>query len=658
MALSDVFKSLKTNYNSRLDDIICDLYKPCFKNSRTYYRGSAYFRTSVVELYRTEVLDFCRNNDAKIAILTSTDVVVDDVKAIRDGYLQRGFENNLDQLFDEAELVDSAKFVATLIAMNKLDIYIVNGSLYHDKVGFFEDSESNIVAFTGSGNETKPGLGIDGNYERYVVSWNSSPCFDSYGMYWSNELRNAIDKLEYAGAEIVRFDQFTGEFLHKHDIKKSLEGFERLEYDTNYFNYDLLSPNGPQTHQLQAFTGWKNNEQHALFEHATGTYKTATGLICADYFLGTNDHVVISTPLKMVSENWYNLVTKCFDKNIKVVKCWSDNKKWDEEAIRHIHSDEKIILIFVNDSLWGDKGQELLKIMKGNYFLIADEAHNWEEVTAKRFMKNNHPVSRLALTAKLSEPELEQNTVEILNYFSNKRVSTVDSLELQTAIEIGFLRRYEYNLHSIKLDSHYYNLKATNKNVRLIWNEFSNMKRQMSPEIAIKTLETKARVLVYTGPKVDDAIETIQSMQAIWNRQNNLPTIFKKITGKENANQRKSIIRDFTSGLTQSLVAILVLDEGVDLPISDAAIMCRSNASYRQWIQRRGRVLRKKDPKDASKALIIDFILDLTPFNIEVRKKLRKNYASEVKRMEEFGSSSESTYDTILQSLEESGWEL
>lgn len=92
MALSDVFKSLKTNYNSRLDDIICDLYKPCFKNSRTYYRGSAYFRTSVVELYRTEVLDFCRNNDAKIAILTSTDVVVDDVKAIRDGYLQRGLK--------------------------------------------------------------------------------------------------------------------------------------------------------------------------------------------------------------------------------------------------------------------------------------------------------------------------------------------------------------------------------------------------------------------------------------------------------------------------------------------------------------------------------------------------------------------------------------
>ena len=103
-------------------------------------------------------------------------------------------------------------------------------------------------------------------------------------------------------------------------------------------------------------------------------------------------------------------------------------------------------------------------------------------------------------------------------------------------------------------------------------------------------------------------------------------------------------------------MAILVLDEGVDLPISDAAIMCRSNASYRQWIQRRGRVLRKKDPIDASKALIIDFILDLSPFSVELRKKLRKNYASEVKRMEEFGISSESTYDAVMESLEESGW--
>ena len=68
----------------------------------------------------------------------------------------------------------------------------------------------------------------------------------------------------------------------------------------------------------------------------------------------------------------------------------------------------------------------------------------------------------------------------------------------------------------------------------------------------------------------------------------------KKITGQESPTQRYNIINDFTLGLTQSLVAIKVLDEGVDLPVSDAAVMCKSNASYRQWIQRRGRILREK----------------------------------------------------------------
>jgi len=658
MGLKEIFSFLKTNYNSREDDVLNDIYLPCLHNSNRYYRGTAYFTASVLSLYRKAVLDFCnRDKMAKISILTSTEVMPKDAENILLGYTLRDLELSLELLLEKRETRDAAKFICTLIASKFLDIHVVKGPLYHDKVGFFKDEDDDVVAFTGSGNETIPGVSKNKNFERYVLSWSERDDYHDYGGIWHQELSDAIDKGVYADAEIYRFDELSDYFMKKHNIPDEIINLgSEFSHEFNYFNYDLLSPNGPQKHQLQAFNGWKNNDQRALFEHATGTYKTATGLMCADYFLGTNDSVVISTPLKMVSENWYNLVKKSFDKNIKVVKCWSDNKNWDEEAIKHILSDEKIIFIFVNNSLWSEKGQELLKIMKGNYLLIADEAHNWEEVTAKRFMKNNLPISRLALTAKLSEPDLENNTVEILNYFSNSRIRYVDSLELRTAIEIGFLRRYEYKLHSTTLDSSYFNLDATNKNVRLIWNEFSNMKRQISPEIAITTLDSKARVLVYTGPKVDHAIETIQSMQAIWNGKNNLPTIFKKVTGKENANQRKNIIRDFTSGLTQSLVAILVLDEGVDLPISDAAIMCRSNASYRQWIQRRGRVLRKKDPKDPSKALIIDFILDLSPFSVELRKKLRKNYDSEVKRMEEFGMSSESTYDTVMESIEESGW--
>ena len=112
-----------------------------------------------MDLYRNEVLEFCRGKDSKIAILTSTDVILDDANAIRDGYLQRQFEKSLDELFSDAEMANSAKFVSTLIALEKLDVYIVDGPFYHDKVGFFEDSNQDIVSFTGSGNETKSQLG-------------------------------------------------------------------------------------------------------------------------------------------------------------------------------------------------------------------------------------------------------------------------------------------------------------------------------------------------------------------------------------------------------------------------------------------------------------------------------------------------------------------
>ena len=72
-----------------------------------------------------------------------------------------------------------------------------------------------------------------------------------------------------------------------------------------YFDYDILSSNGPQKHQLRAYQGWIDNNYRGLFEHATGTYKTATGLLCADHHLGLNDYVVISSPLQIIADNFF-----------------------------------------------------------------------------------------------------------------------------------------------------------------------------------------------------------------------------------------------------------------------------------------------------------------------------------------------------------------
>ena len=152
----------------------------------------------------------------------------------------------------------------------------------------------------------------------------------------------------------------------------------------------------------------------------------------------------------------------------------------------------------------------------------------------------------------------------------------------------------------------------------------------------IEALMSKNRVLVYSGPDVNDIIPILEEMQNIWNQKHSVIGLFKKMTGREGSKERVSIIEEFTSGITKGLVAIRVLDEGVDLPVSDAAVMAKSNASYRQWTQRRGRILRKKMITDSSTAIIFDFILNISNIDFEIADKIRKNHKSEIDRIIEF----------------------
>jgi superfamily II DNA or RNA helicase len=659
MSLNTIFPDLKTNYNSAVDDIVADIYSPCLSHSNQYFRGTAYFRSSVLSLFSKEILEFCLRG-GKIEILTSIELSEHDVESIKEGYFLREMEGLLTEILNDSQTEIPGRFLCTLIASGHLDIHIVTGNFYHDKVGFFacknsEDSNEEMVAFIGSGNETRSGVSTGGNIERYTLSWSTRTDFSEYGAQWSDELRTAITSGKYLDGSIIeRFDRLPSHIFDKFKINEKLEReWFNNDIDLMYFDYDKLSPNGPQPHQIHAFNGWKKNKQFGLFEHATGTYKTATGLICSDHFFKESDTVVISSPLRIVSENWYNLVKKCFPRNINVIKCWGDNPNWDTETMEAISFKQKTVLIFVNDSLWGERGDLSLRLLKNNYFLIADEAHNWQDSRAPNFMKNNAPKARLALTAKLSEPGEEDLMDDVLTYFAGSP-PFVDKLDLDVAIKMGFLRNYSYSLVPVRF-SESDDIALAGTAVE-IWNAYNDMKKDMCVELGLSSLDKRNRVLIYTGPKITDASEIFKSMQINWNLKTDNVNLFRKVTGEENQSSRKKIISDFTNGITRSLVAIKVLDEGVDLPISDAAIMGRSNEKYRQWIQRRGRVLRKKSVHDDTDAIIYDFILDLNSINQRASDNFLTNKGKEIERVLEFARSSSSNSNVIESILISTGW--
>ena len=103
--------------------------------------------------------------------------------------------------------------------------------------------------------------------------------------------------------------------------------------------------------------------------------------------------------------------------------------------------------------------------------------------------------------------------------------------------------------------------------------------------------------LVYTSDKGPDQLNSVNLLL----RQKNI--LFHQLTAEETASreQTKRIITSFQDGEIQILTAKRVLDEGVNIPQICKAFILASTTVERQWVQRRGRLLRtcRRNREDA-----------------------------------------------------------
>ena len=70
---------------------------------------------------------------------------------------------------------------------------------------------------------------------------------------------------------------------------------------------------------------------------------------------------------------------------------------------------------------------------------------------------------------------------------------------------------------------------------------------------------------------------------------------------------RDDILKQFQNGQIDVIASMKCLDEGVDIPRAETAIFCSSTGNPRQFIQRRGRILRKHPAKNH--AVIHDLVV-------------------------------------------------
>ncbi len=687
MSLLDV--NLKKEYRSPRDNIVTDFYIPLLKEAKLYKRSVGFFSsTSLLEIsYGIAKLV---NNNGKILLIASPNLSPEDIEAINKGYelrediIERALLRYITEpqnYFEEERL----NLLATLIAQEKLDIKIAFSlkndklGLYHEKLGLIYDNENNIIAFSGSMNETENAF--TNNYEIVDVftSWEDNDRVvikeKAFDQLWYNNDTSAIvyDFPKVVKEKLMSYkkDNIDWDIDNKEFIKSvtSNNEIEKLKTVTN----SPEIPAGVSLHDYQnrAIENWRNNNYQGIFDMATGTGKTFTGLgAITELYKDKNGKlaVIIVCPYQHLVDQW---VEDILNFNINPIighssSIQKDFKQKFKMAIMDYNLGVRNFFCFVctNGTFSSEYIQTQIQNIRGDVLLVVDEAHNFGATNLKKTLTNKFNY-RLALSATLERHGDEEGTQTLLNYFGKKCIE----FSLEDAINQKFLTPYEYHpvvvyFEEDELEEYHMLSKEISrciikKNGKTELNERGKVLAQKRarviagahakiPKLAheIKPFVNDNHILVYCGAtkisEQDDSGEDMRQIDVITELLGKeLKMNVAQFTSNEDSATRELLRKKFFDGdYLQALVAIKCLDEGVNIPAIKTAFILASTTNPKEYIQRRGRVLRKYPGKEF--AIIYDFVTlprpldeaaNLTIEEISCEKTMVRN---EVNRITEF----------------------
>lgn len=397
---------------------------------------------------------------------------------------------------------------------------------------------------------------------------------------------------------------------------------------------------------------------------ATGTGKTITAIsaivkaleICRDKDIPCG--LIIVVPYKALLEQWVENLKQF---NINPIMCYENKGRWEDVLKERIElfnykSSKSIYIITTNTTFNSNNFQILLKDIRNDYIFCIDEMHH---AATDKYI-NNLPQEcrlRLGLSATLQSEHNKKNMDRLKSYFGE----IVYRFDMKKAIDSGFLTPYYYYPIFVELteEEKYEYFKLTNKIGKLINICDENdecltsllMKRSRiigSCENKIKKLvelkhkikETKYNIF-YCGDKIEDDDKFIYKINRVVANDIGLKT--HTFTSEESKEERVKIIDNFKKGKLQAISAIRCLDEGIDIPELKTAFILSSSTNPKEFIQRRGRILRLCKNKEFAE--IYDFIVvpSLNPEYIrelteEELKSESKILLREIKRFDEFAS--------------------
>lgn len=666
------FKELELNssYSSDTNDVLFDFYIPVLKESIKYKRLAGFFTSNSIAVASKGIYNLIKN-EGKIFMIVSPKLNASDQEIIIKAkenpelFVEKNFSDiiiNSKEGFEREPL----KVLGWMIANDILKIKVAliydennnllnaeevnNKGIFHQKIGILYDEAGDVISFSGSINETANAW--LNNIEEFKVfkSWDHSKVFletdlKKFERFWKGKSPRVktIDMPEAVKNKLISIapdsiDDINWEHFSKIDKSKTKNKIE------------------PRSYQKEAINFWFNNNCKGIIEMATGTGKTYMSLLAIKRYIKENPSknlIIINCPYQHLVDQWENSIKDIFG-DIEIVKCYKNINKWYDELILMIQN-----LIFNNIEFGfiittpnsGSKPEfiKLLNSDKINKVVVVDEVHNIGAENNKKFLKTDAQ-ARMGLSATPIRPYDEEGNKAISKYFGKSK----NIIDIKQAIEKDFLVPYEYDLSFCILDEEEYEQyrKLTTKVARLYskkdtieedhllkilierskiiskCNEKLLKFREILRELSHKN--EKNNLLVYTAENQEFFNNTLRILQ-----EEGFKTL--KIVGSIENDKRLDIIEKHKNQDIDCILAMRCLDEGVDIPSSDKSIILSSSTNSKQYIQRRGRVLRKFDKGNKTKAIIYDFLVLPPRFQSETDKNLFKR---ELKRIFEFSSTS------------------
>ncbi len=508
----------------------------------------------------------------------------------------------------------------------------------------------------------------------------------------SDDIEVAIRK-EFGDKTINELLVQEGELLKKQSqvlnnkkVKKAIENaialLEEIE-STPRFPF----PEGPRAYQREAYDNWVANNYQGIFAMATGTGKTITSLNCLLEESRTQKdriyHAIILVPTITLVNQWADeAMSFNFQEVIKV----SSKYQWESELATTLSTAKRIptsfIIITTYASFVKDRFYKYIAELPDDTVFIADEAHNTGSPTVLERLKGVTLGKRIGLSATPKRIYDVEGSAGMEEFFNDSEPYTY-SFSMEKAITEGILCKYYYHPHIVQLTSD--ELKEYMEITKKLSKFFDSKSGSFEITDVVQMLLLKRKRIIHKA--VNKLAATRKILQDRFNKEGHLKYTFVyvpegstpdleeddqaddetiniinqytreigRIDDSIRVNQfvsgmanRNEVLDQFKDGRIDVIASMKCLDEGVDIPRAEHAIFCSSTGNPRQFIQRRGRILRKHADKDIAvihDLIIIPNLID-SDANSDTFRAERSLVEKELERVMYFASLSINPFET------------